>query len=204
VYWKSDERTWSLNEGIRIWQLMTGVWSAQFSIPVTSGHYYDVPTQIIFTRKVAWNGTDLAKTSDVELDYGSPGWEGVNGAPEFWAPNGIAKVMISPAPTSGTLTFTGLAEAPILTNPADFIDMGEEELSRMLGYAQHYLTVKEGSQELESTMGVWQKFIEGAAAKNRRLKATNFYRAAQGKMLGEHQGRAVSGSPEPLQNLGVR
>jgi hypothetical protein len=204
VYWTSDERTWSLNEAIRVWQLLTGVWSGQFSIPVTSGHYYDVPTQIIHVRRVLWNGSDLSKTSDVELDYGSPGWGGVTGTPEFWAPNGISKVIISPAPTSGNLTFSGMIEAPILTNPTDYIDMGEEELSRVLGYTQHYLSIKEGSTELESTNAPWQKFIEGAALKNRRLKSTNLYRAAQGKMLGEQQARTVSGPTEPTQNLGVR
>lgn len=183
VFWISAERDSLMNEALAVWQAMTGSWIEEFDIPTTAGeHYYDVPRQIMSLQRVAFNGvTELALISLHELDYGFPGWTGTTqDPPQFWAPIGLNKFVVYPAPESGFLHCEGIREASLLNSDADFIDVGDEELTRLILYAHHTGTFKEGSGEMEATQRAVPDLVQAAGNMNARLKATNLYRRALG------------------------
>jgi hypothetical protein len=182
VYWLAPEKKDALQEALRIWQAMTFTWNASHILAVTSGHYYDVPRQICFVQRVSYNGSGLAPTSLTELDYGFPGWEGTTGTPQSWAPVGVNRIAVYPAPVTGSLLFEGVKELDPLGSLEGKVNIGDEELTRILDYAQHYLSFKEGPPEQEATTPLFQDFLVAAGLKNSHLVATEMYKDAMGFM----------------------
>jgi len=180
VFWTLVERANAINEAIRAWQSYTGEHTTEFHLPLTSGVYYNVPRQLISVQRVTWNDVDLQLSSEHELDMAYPGWEGQSGTPMRWAPIGLNMIAIHPAPTSGSLVVEGIQEAPIMVSDGDFIDMGDEQLSKILGYAAYYLAFKEGTGELEATQGGQVGLLEAGADVNGRIKMMNCYKSALG------------------------
>lgn len=177
TWWVAQERLDALNEAISIWQAMTGNWGVSFPLTADGSFFYSVPKQITGLQRVTYNGTPLTPISLPELDYGFTGWAvSAAGTPQFWAPNGLNEFAVYPAPASGIFTLDGFGEAPWLSAPGDFIDIGDEDLVKILSYAHHFLTFKEAGQEFEATKPEMQEFVEGAVGRNGRLRATTFYR----------------------------
>lgn len=143
----------------------------------------------------------LTETSLFELDMANPNWRGRTGTPEFWAPDGLNWFAVSPAPTSGGFLIEGYREPPVLDNDSDYIDLGDEDLLKILDYAQWYMSFKEGIQEgLQNTAPLLQGMIEAAALRNSRLRKSAFYREFMGRHREEHErgGRAA------VEKIGIR
>lgn len=209
VFWTEAEKLLAIQEALTVWQCMVGQWQ----ISVTSGivaagteNFYKVPRQIAGVTRVLWaaltdrDSTPLHLVSLFELDRGWPGWHGVTqGTPLYWAPNGLTEVAIYPAPNvAGTLTFQGFYDLSQVTL-GDNINIGNEELTRVLDYARHYLTWKEGMSELQTSSGALTKMAEAASAKNARINALDAFKKYKGK---DHQ--AVQQPIFGTESLGVR
>ena len=187
VFWTEGEKRDALNEALCVWQAMTGEWTFGFSMPVVSGHFYEVPKQLVGLQRVLWasngnptSGVPLTEISIPELDFGSPGWENVSGTPLYWAPLGVNRVAFSPAPLVGAIVYEGIQETPSLINSTDYIQLGDEELTRITSYAQAYLALKEGTKEFQNAEDELQEFVKAAGLRNARLKATALYKYYMG------------------------
>lgn len=189
TFWVDQELNDAINEALCLWQVMAGEFTTTFVRPALSVPFYDVPRQIISLYRVKWNSTPLVNTSLFELDNGFPGWQVAAGTPRFWAPIGLNKVAIYPAPTSGTITFEGLMENFRLLTDGDFLELGEEQIVPILNYARHYCTFKEGGVEMESSANALVELVIAAGQWNGRIRETSFYRSALGtKVSGENAG----------------
>lgn len=181
IFWTDREKGKAIMEAILIWQCMTGEFNRVFSIPAVGQAFYDVPKQVASIRRITVDSSPLTPTSMWELDMGYPGWQGVTGSAIFWAPRGINKIAVYPSPTSGSIIFEGYAEVPFLTGDGDYIQLGDEEISGILDYAHHYLTLKEGGKEFGDAKNLLSNFIQAAVLRNSRLLAVDFYRKTIGQ-----------------------
>lgn len=202
VFWTEQEWKDAINECIRVWQLMTGEWSTDMDVPANAGvaHTYNVPKQICSTLRVKWNGVPLTMASLPELDYGAPGWQGTSGTPIYWVPAGINLVDIIPYPASGVLTFEGFQEAPTLSADGDFINLGDETLTKFLGYARLYLAFKEGTSEFKATKVALGQLLEAAGGRSAEFRASAPYR----KFMGIYREDALRKSERPPEKPGAR
>jgi hypothetical protein len=184
TFWTSQEKTDAINEAIAFWQAMTGQWTATFIVGpnLEQSTFMAVPRQVVSNQRISINGTPLSSASLAEMDDGFPGWQATTGTTAYWTPAGMNYVAFSPAPAaSDAILFQGISASPRLAASGDFIDIGDEELTRLLGYAQAYLTFKEGPTESSATDPSVQTMMEAATFKNSRLKGSALYR----KFMGE-------------------
>lgn len=190
TYWVAPEKKRALNEAIRVWAVMAAPWSRRFTIPTAAGQvFYYVPKQIVSLQRVKYNSTPLYESSIPELDYGVSNWQQASvGTPSLWAPVGLDKVAIyPPAPVGAFLNMEGLALAPALASGGDFIDIGDEDVNRILDYAHHVLTFKEGGLEFDATMPLMGAFVGAAGQRNQRLLAAAPFRRYLGMDKGLEQ-----------------
>jgi len=68
--------------------------------------------------------------------------------------------------------------APLPVLPADFVQIGREELPYIFDYARHILSFKLGGSEFVSTMPLYDNFLRGAAQRNKILAAQARYLTA--------------------------
>lgn len=143
----------------------------------------------------------LHQTSVYELDTGTPDWRKTFGTPLYWAPDGFDWVVLSPAPLGGGILLEGYKEPPVLNNDWDYIDLGDEELVRILDYAQFYLAFKQGPQEAtENVKPLLENMMQAASLRNARLRASALYR----EYMGIHRDEPERGTRFPVGKLGVR
>ena len=202
IFWGPLELRDAINEALRVWNALTGYWTTTFNVPTNSDVYQTVPSQITTLQRVQYNGAGLTLTSVAELDYGNPNWEAIApGTPIYWAPIGINQVAFNPPPMAqNSLVFEGVQETPQLTNDSDFINIGDEELTRILDYAQHYLSFKEGPPEFDNTLGAYKEFLRAAGIMNSKLKDTALYKRAMGLVRDEMERPSTS----PNETVGIR
>jgi hypothetical protein len=137
------------------------------------------------------------------MDYGYPGWwtqntktgGNVPTTPQKWLPLSLAIIAIWPADAVGgnLLTFEGIGNTPQLVNSTDFIDIGNEELNSIVGYALHTLAFKEGGARFESTLPYFVNFLQAAAGENDQLQLSAEFRHITGVDL-NRQTRETLGS----------
>jgi hypothetical protein len=176
TFWVDVEKRDSLNEAISVWQALTGYWTVTFGILANGQIYQPVPRQIVSVQRVLADGAPLQETSLYELDTGFPGWEdAAPGVPLYWAPVGLSEIACYPAPLGGAIFFEGIAVAPHLLSDNTAGDFGPELENQLLAYSHHYLTFKEGSVELQSTLSNMQAFVNSAAQENAALDAQALY-----------------------------
>lgn len=188
TFWDSDEKRDAINEALNVWQLMVGEFTTGIAMSVDGSVFYSVPTQIASIQRILFGGTPLTMASLNELDLGNPGWQGETGDPEFWTLNGINLFGLSPQPTTGVVTIEGLSETPVLINGSDYVMLGDELLNRILDYAEHYCSFKEGVGEFDSSLTGFGLFIDAAGKRNGVLLASALYREWMGRNR-EEQGR---------------
>ena len=192
-FWSSIECQDAINEAICYWQGLTGEWTEirPFTLDGSAIQNLNLPTQSASLFRVSYVassglGTALVMTSLSELDNGFPGWNSVTGIPSLWAPIGITKLAIYPQTSTGYLLLESYKEAPTLNADGEYIDIGDEEIVRLLGYAQWYLSFKEGVKEaVENVEPLMNQMVKAAILRNRRLLKSAFYRDYAGLQLEE-------------------
>lgn len=147
----------------------------------------------------------LTQTSVYELDTGTPSWRKTYATaptvPSYWAPDGLDWLAVSPTPRGGGLQLEGYKEPPVLTNNSDYIDIGDDELLRILDYAQWYMAFKQGPAEATSNVEpLLQQMMAAAALRNSRLRASALYR----EFMGIHRDEPQRGTRAPVGKVGVR
>jgi hypothetical protein len=193
-FWSADEGRRALNEGLRIWNAATGMWRSTILLPtIPNDPYVFVPSSIVRGTRLTWNDLPLEFCSMADLEYGFSNWRltttATPGAPErpiYWAPVSLNLLALYPADAyssvNGThaLQVNGVANTPILLDPLDYIDLGQELFDVLLGYALHVLAFKIGGQTLTDSYPKWRDFLKAAAQENHQFAASAYYRKLMG------------------------
>ena len=190
-FWTADQARRAINEGLRIYNLVTGMYRASntLSLIPDDTHLYVGGSLVKGTRvRVGGAGQALTLTSINALDKVMPDWQGVNTAaggdvptlPSYWCPVGLTEIQIYPKidPTLLGLQVTvdGVRSTPLLVNPGDYLNMGDEEISTLLGYALHVLSFAKGIEALHKTQPLRVAFFKACALKNAQFEASSLYR----------------------------
>lgn len=193
-YWTLEEGRRALNEGLRIWSVATGFWREAILVPtVPNDPYVAVPGTLVQGTRILWNGLPLEPGSLFDFSATLPNWRGTTtvtpGAPTrpvYWARVSTNLFVIYPADAYASVTGThslmvdGVMNTPILKAPTDFVDLGQEQLDVLLGYAQHVLAFKIGGAVLTNSYPGWLAFLKAAALQNQQFAASSYYRRLQG------------------------
>lgn len=181
-FWDDTEARHAVNEALLMWNALTGFWKLRVTIPTVIGQQdYTLPSTMVFGMRVEYNTSPLTPTASEELDEGRPGWQGQTGTPRMWMPLDLTKIRLWPAPDAvGTLTIDGVSATPQLTYDGDYIDIGAEALTHILGYALHVVALKEGGARFAATIPYFQSFLAAAAEENNQLLKSAIFLNAMG------------------------
>lgn len=207
-FWASAELDAYINEALRGWSALTGYWKQRVTLTTIQNlPYYNLAGYLTTGMRAEFNSVPLLPATVYEWDKGYPEWEGRPSAtgPTEWAPIGLSLIGIRPADAVGnnSIIIDGLSVAPLLVNDTDFIDIGDEELSALLGYGQYLAAFKEGGAEFQSALPMYQAFLKAAAVKNEKLLASNIFRRAMG-LDAEQAGERPRRAKPILQPVGAR
>lgn len=200
-FWTTAEATSAINESLRLWNMLTGYWKKRETVSTVAGeHWIAVNSTLLYQLRMTWEDFPMELSSIGDLDNGRSGWEAdtVGGTrtdgeplpnrPFVFAPAGLNLFAIWPADaTAHQITVDSVRETPVLSAAGDYIDIGQEELHAILGYALHYLAFKEGGARFADTQDYYKQFIGAAAIKNAKLNASMFFRNAMGLDLNRKQ-----------------
>lgn len=191
-FWSDAEVTNAVNEALAVWQLLTGDYNSTFSLTLPAGQkVVSIDATIanmgvIRVRRSAGTtdtvgtGSALTPISIFEMDQGFYGRQSAtSGTPEYWAPLGVDKVVVHPSAsaTQTVLVHYYNADPRMSFVSTDYINLGDEELLRILDYAQWTLAFKEGLTEaFENVSPLRDMFITAARLRNQKLQATMMYR----------------------------
>lgn len=189
-YWTEAEGTLAINEALRVWSMLTGVWKERVSVSTTTSPWLAVPSPLYYNVRMQFAGAPLGRSSVGDLDNGRPGWEiestttggDVPTTPKMFAPAGLQLFAIWPADASGsnTVEVDGVVEAPTLSALTDYIDINNASIQPILGYALHYLAFKEGGVRWAATQKYYKEFLLAAVDQNDRLATSALFRKAMG------------------------
>jgi hypothetical protein len=202
-FWSPTAATFALNEALRVWNLITGTSRQTVNVSTVVDDPYiqlSIPAEqqwLKVTRvTVPTPFRELNPTSLAGLDASFPGWEkhttltasGVGSAPRYWAPAGTTRIAVYPADTAvlnrgngpRTLAVDGISCANVLVASDDFFDLGDEELTAILGYALHVLSFSKGAEALSGTRPLYLAFLKAAADRNAIFAASSIYRRMMG------------------------
>jgi hypothetical protein len=124
--------------------------------------------------RVMLNGIPLPLVSLFSIDRASPYWRNKLGKPNLAAClyDILALAPVANVPYSLTLDVIQSAPIPALN---DYIQLGPEEIVALTNYAQHYLSVKMGGNELASTYDDYNDFQKLVGRRNAALATTSRY-----------------------------
>lgn len=202
IFWNDQDSNNALNEALAVWQLLTGDFTLSYSQTLPPGQAvipFDTTAtpslQFVRIRRSAstsdtvGSGSALYPLSVFEMDQGYYGRQGASsGTPDYWAPLGIDRfVVYPPAATTQTVGVQYYSADPRLDlDGSTYLDMGDEEILRILDYAQWVLSFKEGLQEaLINTEPMRQMFLTAARLRNQKLEGTSLYRKYMGSSRDE-------------------
>ena len=197
-FWSTTEANSAINEALRVWNLLTGMWKRRILIATTANTvFYSLPSTLVYDVRTEFNQVPLEQSSIFDLNNGRGNWRGETTAtggavptrPTLWAPVGLMRLAIWPAHAAGggTLTVDGVRQTPVLVVDADFVDLGQCELTTLIGYALHILAFKLSGPLFQSTLPLYRRFIVAAADQNARLRSSTWYRKVMGLDLNRQQ-----------------
>lgn len=212
-FWSDEEAVDVLNEALQVWNLLTGIWKVRALLPtVANASLYTLPATLTFGMRVEWNSRPLSPSSREDLNLGRYRWREETTAsggdvptrPLLWVPIDLTQVRIWPADAvaANSLTFDGVAETPILVLDSDYLDLGEETLTYLLGYALHAAAFKKGGPFFQATQPHFQRFLRGAVEENGQLKASQIFRRYAGLLHLDQQKQR--GAPTTIDRLGAQ
>lgn len=200
-FWTYQEKRDAINESLAVWQALVGEWVVKAELVANGDSFQTTPHQVVSINRLKYNNVPLNMLSLFELDMGYPGWRNLSGTPYYWAPDALDKFAVSPAPSAGAFQIEGYAEPIVLTSNNSFIDLGDEELLRILDYAQFYCAFKEGVKEASDNVeGLKSQHMEAAGKRNARLRKSTMYR----EFMGRQREEAERPSRAKVQKIGVR
>ena len=208
-FWTDAELNANINESLRTWNCLTGVWKQRVTLRTRQYlPYYSLAGSLVFGMRVEFGSNNsLAHASLTNWDKEFPQWEGRPSAsgPEDWAPVGINIIAIRPTDAIGgrTLVVDGVSATPTLAVDGDFIDIGQEDFNALLDYNQYLNAFKEGGAEFESSLEFHRSFLKAAANKNEKLMTSNIFRRAMG-IDTDQAGMRPRRTPATLQPVGER
>lgn len=193
-FWTDAEATRYINHALRFWNLLTGFWKETVLVttPAPVSPYVSLPGSLTFGMQVVWGSTGkaLQLSGLFDLDMGRPRWEeettasggAVPTVPTLWCPSGMKELVIWPqdAATGLPLLIDGVAATPILVNPGDFIDIGDQDVGPILDFALHVAAFKRGRAAVSATALRLRSFLQAAQAQNSRLSYSSVFRKALG------------------------
>ena len=191
-FWDDEESRRALNEALRFFNLLTGRWRSRETIATvtTLAHLYQTSSAMLYRMRMTFNGYPVACASREGLNQIRRQWRTDTTAdggevptrPAFWAPVSLRSFYLWPADAVGsnTLLLDGIAATPVMTEDGDPIDLGDDLLAVLLGYALHVLALKKGGQTFAQTLPLYRAFLAAAAEENSQIKSATFYRRAMG------------------------
>jgi len=207
-FWTDEEGRLYLNQALRFWNLLTGLWQVKVPIltPFPASPWISLPGSLTYGTRISFQGLpNLELASIPELNRLHPHWRGettISGAPapstpRRWAPVGLTSIAIWPADASGGnhLLVDGCASTPILTLPEDFADLGKQDVGAITGAALYFASFKRGAMGLQAAQPLFQDFLAAALKQNDRLRFSLYFR----KALGLDKGR----TGKPFLTLGL-
>lgn len=187
-FWSHDSARRAINEGLRVWSLITGTWRTPITVQtIPADPHLFVSGVMTKATRVVMGGRVLTPTSLIALDKTIPSWEAKTTASGgdvptqvvYWAPIGLTEIMVYPAdapPGAQNITVDGVSQAPILVAGGDYLNLGDEEISVLLGYALHVLSFAKGIEALKQTRPLYIAFLRACAARNAVFAGSSFYR----------------------------
>lgn len=193
IFWSADQARRAINEGLRVWSLITGTWQAPSVglMTIPNDPYLVVSGTLTKATRVSVNGQYLYQTSLLGLDRSTNNWEGTTTAtigapsrPTMWAPVGLTEIAIYPADATvigSPCVVDGIRSTTILVNGGDFLDLGDEEINTLLGYALHVLSFYKGAEALKQTRPLYVAFLQAAIKRNAVFATGDIFRKIIGK-----------------------
>lgn len=188
-FWTDTEADRAVNESLREWNLLTGTWKRRITLQtIPNDPYLPIPGTLTYASHVEYESKPLSPCGLEAMDMGRPAWEselttstGLPSAPRIWIPISLDLIAFWPTDAAGhhTITIDGVAETPVLAVDADLLDLGEEDINTILGYALHTLSFKSAAI-FRTTLDLYKSFLTAAGERNDRLQLTAFYRQALG------------------------
>lgn len=194
TFYTQTEIDQALNESLSVWQLLVGEYTAEYAQELAAGS--DVitvdttaapdPAGILRIRAAvgtATTGTALYPESLFEMDqetwnrqaYGTAS----SGTPVSWAPLGYDSFVVHPpASTTQTVGIMYLSgDVRLSLDGTTYLDLGDEEVPKIVEYAHWFLCFKEGLKEaFENVSPLKEMFLTAARLRNQRLRNTAPYR----------------------------
>lgn len=190
-FWTPTEATDALNEGLRVWNQLTGRWKARIVVPTTPGAVtYTLGGSLLYRTRITWNLLPLSPASREDLNQGRPNWRQETTAsggevptrPLLWAPRSLRTIDLWPADALGhnSLLVDGVAATPVLVLPTDTVDLAEADVSTLLGYALHVVSLKKGGVWFQTTFAYFKAFLQAAGEENALITTSQLYRRVLG------------------------
>ena len=198
-FWDQEEARLAINEALLVWGLFTGFWKQRVTIATIPNQYlYGLPSSLIYRMRVEFStssgasaGTVVESTGREDLDNGRPRWRqettasggSVPTAPAVWVPVSLQSIYLWPAHAvgSGSLILDGVSATPILVDDPDTIDVGDDLLTALLGYALHVLAFERPGPWFAGTFSYFVDFLKLAGEQNSQIKTSQIYRRALGQ-----------------------
>lgn len=189
-FWSDVEANDALNEALRQFNLYTGYWRGTVPVQTTAASpFLVVPASLTYRTRVFQAGRVLTRKSIVELYRMRRNWRTqttASGSPvpttmREWAPIGLRAVAVWPADAVGgtLLTLDAVKVTPILSDDAQFVDLGQEEEGLILDEALWTLSFKQPSK-MDQLRPRHQAFLLGCLERNDQLRASSYFRQVLG------------------------
>lgn len=190
-FWTDEEARLAINEALAEWNLLTGHWRTRVTLPVLANNpEVPLPALLTYGMRVTLNsGWPLIPSSLSELDLARPSWRGetiasggdVPTRPTVWAPISLTRIALWPtAPFNSAVVCDGVLSTPLLVNPLDVVDLGDEIIDILSDQALHVVAFKEAGSRWRATRPFFEAFLQAAAEENSLLKTHQAYRRHAG------------------------
>lgn len=211
-FWTADEANRAINEALRFWNLLTGRWQDTMTLTTTvNTSSYALPSSILYRTRVAWNGLPLSSDSRESFENGRPRWRAetmtsggdVPTRPTLWAPISLRQIAIWPHDLGHqSLEIDGVAATPVLGADGAFVNLSEADVSVLLGYGLHVVSLKKGGPYFAQTFKYFRAMLAAAGEENSLLTTSQVYRRVMG--LDHRDQKPLRGAPSSIAQLAAR
>jgi hypothetical protein len=112
-------------------------------------------------------------------DLYNTSWQALTPAtPSLCFHSGLNLIALAPQPNAtiaALMMATVVENAPLPTAPTDFVQVGRDELSAIVDYAQHLAAFKQGGAEFTQSIPLFQRFLKQCAIYNAKLSELGEY-----------------------------